>query len=326
MRKLTTLLALGLFTLMLSVSAFAAPKKIVFAISTPLGTLMQQSGAEFTERLQKKLGADYDVQFFHSDQLGKDQDLMQKLKIGTVHLTLMASEMPTYVPEFAFWDMPFIIKDRNHLMKVEKEIFWPILAKAAEAKGYTMVALWENGFRQITNNIRPIVKPSDLNGIKLRTPRSVWRVEMFKTYGANPTPMAFGEVFVGLQTGVIDGQENPLNHIYASKMQEVQKYISISNHVYGPAFLMAFTKQFNKLPENVRKAIKETAEEVRPWVYEKASKSDNELVAKLEEAGMKSNKIEYDAFVKASAPVYEKFAKDIKQGKEMIDKTIKLAQ
>ncbi len=109
-----------------------------------------------------------------------------------------------------------------------------MLAPAAEKKGLKVIAVWENGTRHITNSKRPIKAPADLQGIKLRVPEGKWRVKMFQAYGANPSPMKFSELFTALQTGVMDGQENPFTQIYSAKLQEVQKFLSLSGHVYTP--------------------------------------------------------------------------------------------
>ena len=116
------------------------------------------------------------------------------------------------------------------MKRIEQAVFWPKLAPEAEKKGLKVIAVWENGFRQITNNKRPIKVPADLAGIKLRVPGGKWRVKMFQAYGANPSPMKFSELFTALQTGVMDGEENPLTQIYTSKFQEVQKYLSMTDH------------------------------------------------------------------------------------------------
>ena len=127
--------------------------------------------------------------------------------------------------------------------RIEKEVFWPKLEPEAEKKGLKVLAVWENGYRHITNNKRPIKVPADLKGIKLRVPEGKWRVKMFQAYGANPSPMKFSELFTALQTGVMDGQENPFTQIYSAKLQEVQKYLSLSGHVYTPAYLTVGTTQ-----------------------------------------------------------------------------------
>ena len=136
---------------------------------------------------------------------------------------------------FGVFEMPYLVKDRKHMAKIEKEVFWPKIAPEAEKKGLKVLAVWENGYRHITNSKRPINVPTDLQGIKLRVPEGKWRVKMFQTYGANPSPMKFSEVFTALQTGVMDGQENPFTQIYSAKFQEVQKFLSLTGHVYTPA-------------------------------------------------------------------------------------------
>ena len=123
--------------------------------------------------------------------------------------------------------------------------------------------------------------PADLQGIKLRVPEGKWRVKMFQAYGANPSPMKFSEVFTALQTGVMDGQENPFTQIYSAKLQEVQKYLSLTGHVYTPAYLTVGAKKWAALPADVRKILEDTAKETQAFVYETAAKDDDELLGKL---------------------------------------------
>jgi tripartite ATP-independent transporter DctP family solute receptor len=242
-----------------------------------------------------------------------------------VHLSMPSSNMSTVAPEFALFDMPFLIKDRAHLQRIAQPVFWKMIAPVTEPKGYKILGLWENGFRQITNNIRPINTPEDLKGIKLRVPGGAWRVKMFKLWGANPTPMAFSEVFVGLQTGVIDGQENPYTNIYAAKFQEVQKYLSITNHVYTPSYLTTGTNTWAAWSPEIRDAIAQTAKEMETWAYERGARDDDVLRDKLVAAGMKVNTADRAAFVKASQPLYDEFEKEVPSGKAMIEATLQTA-
>ena len=138
---------------------------------------------------------------------------------------------------FGVFEMPYLVKDRKHMQRIEKELFWSKIEPEAEKKGLKVLAVWENGYRHITNNKHPINVPADLKGIKLRVPEGKWRVKMFQAYGANPCPMKFSEVFTALQTGVMDGQENPFTQIYSAKFHEVQKYLSLTGHVYTPAYV-----------------------------------------------------------------------------------------
>ncbi|MEM7375311.1 MAG: TRAP transporter substrate-binding protein [Bacteroidota bacterium] len=293
-------------------------QKIIFAISASQGSLQYQTAEEFTRRVNEQLPPGYQIVFYGSAQLGKDKDLMQKLKLGTVHLSLPSSIMSTYAPEFGLFEMPFLIRDRTHLQQIEQQIFWPEMAASMEPKGYKVIGLWENGFRHITNNQRPILHPTDLKGIKLRTPRSNWRVDMFRVWGGNPTPMAFSEVFVALQTGVIDGQENPLTNIYAEKLHEVQAYLSLSAHVYMPSYLTVGLRKWNTLPAEVQNILFHAAQEIKPWIYQTAERQEKELIDMLQEKGMKVNAIERDAFEEASETLYQSFGESVAAGQTWI--------
>ncbi|MDH3669350.1 MAG: TRAP transporter substrate-binding protein [Rhodospirillales bacterium] len=316
----------GLAIVVAAAATASAQTEVIFAISAKPGSLQYETATEFTRLANDRLTGKAVVKFFGASQLGKDKDLLQKLKLGSVHIALPSSIMSSIADEFGLFDMPFIVKDREHVKQIDEKIFWQMIAPAAEAKGYKVLALWENGIRQITNNVRPIDTPADLDGIKLRTPKGKWRVRMFKEWGGNPTPMAFSEVFVALQTKVIDGQENPLTNIYAAKFQEVQKYLSMTGHVYSPAYPTVGLKPWNELPGDVRAILEQTAKDVQPWMYQKGAEGDRDLRTKLEAAGMKVNNADRAAFVTASRPVYEAFAAEVPGGQDLIDAALKLAK
>jgi tripartite ATP-independent transporter DctP family solute receptor len=290
------------------------------------GSLFQKSADEFARRANEKLAGKVKVVVFGSSQLGGDKELLQKLKLGTVDLALPSTVMSSEVDLFGIFEMPYLVKDREHMKKIEKEVVWPSLAPAAEKKGLKIVAVWENGYRHITNNKRPIDVPADLQGIKLRVPEGKWRVKMFQAYGANPTPMKFSEVFTALQTGVMDGQENPFTQIYSAKFQEVQKYLSLTGHVYTPAYLTAGAKKWEALPPDVRKALEDIARETQAFVYQTAAADEEVLLGKLKASGMQVNTPNKDAFIAASKPVYDEFSSEVKGSGPLIDKAIKLGK
>ncbi len=290
------------------------------------GSLFQVSADEFAKRANAKLAGKAKVVVFGSSQLGGDKEMLQKLKLGTLDMALPSTVMSSEVDLFGIFEMPYIVKDRAHMARIEKEIFWPKLEPEAEKKGLTVLAVWENGIRHITNSKRPIKVPDDLKGIKLRVPEGKWRVKMFQAYGANPSPMKFSELFTALQTGVMDGEENPFTQIYSAKLQEVQKYLSLSGHVYTPAYLTVGTKRWNELPPDVRKVLEDTAKETQAFVYQTAAKDDLELLGKLKQAGMQVNDVDKDAFVAASKPIYEEFGKEVPGAKELIDRAVSLRQ
>lgn len=321
-KKLLGLSALGLVVASTQVQA----DEIVFAIGGTPQSLQGQTAQEFTRRLQERLGDEHQVELYDSGQLGNEQQLVQKLRLGTVDLAAISSIMSSIDSRFALFDMPFLVKDRDHLKRLDQEIIMKDLAEGIGDKGLRIVSTWENGFRHITNNERPIETPEDLNGLKLRTPQSEWRTRMFETWGANPTPMAFSEVFVALQTGVVDGQENPLSNINGAKFQEVQDYLSLSNHVYSPIWLTAGKGNWEKLPEDVRTAITEVGAETQGWALARGAELDENLVGTMREAGMEINRVDRDAFVEASAPVYQAYAERVDGGQALIDRAMTLAE
>jgi tripartite ATP-independent transporter DctP family solute receptor len=284
------------------------------------------SAEEFARRANAKLGAKAKVVVFGSSQLGGDKELLQKLKLGTVDIALPSTVMSSESDVFGVFEMPYLVKDRAHMGRIEKEVFWTKMAPDAEKKGLKILAVWENGYRHVTNSKRAINVPSDLQGIKLRVPEGKWRVKMFQAYGANPSPMKYSEVFTALQTGVMDGQENPFTQIYGGKFQEVQKYLSLTGHVYTPAYATVGARKWDTLPADVRKILEDTARETQAFVYAAAERDDTDLLGKLKAAGMQVNTPDKNAFIAASKAVYDEFAKEVPSAKEVIDRAIALGK
>jgi len=325
MRFLKFISSAIVLSVMLATPAFAAELELKFGHVGKPGSLFEASVNEFAKRANAKLEGKAKVIGFGSSQLGKDKELLKKLKLGTVNFSLPSSVMASVADELGVFDMPYLVKDRAHMARIEKEIVWPTLVPILEKKGYKVIAIWENGFRNITNNKRPINVPTDLQDLKLRTPKSVWRVKMFKAYGANPAPLSFSEVFVALQTGTFDGQENPLAQIASGKFQEVQKYLSMTGHVYTPAYVTVSTKYWAQLPEDVRTVLEATAKETQAFVYKTAAQLEIDLLAELKAGGMQVNNADKAAFIAASKPIYEEFGSSVPDGKALIDKALGLA-
>jgi tripartite ATP-independent transporter DctP family solute receptor len=315
-----------------AVAAFTAPT--VARAQTELklghvgepGSLFQISADEYAKRVNQKLAGKVKIVTYGSSQLGGDKEMIQKLKLGTIDMALPSTVMTSEVDQFGIFELPYIVKDRAHMARIEKDVFWPSLAPLAEKKGVKVLAVWENGYRHITNNKKPVKSPEDLKGFKLRVPEGKWRVKMFQEYGANPSPMKFSELFTALQTGVMDGQENPFTQIYSAKLQEVQKYLSLSGHVYTPAYLLVGKNKYEKLPADVRKELEAIAKETQAFVYQTAERQEKELLDKLKAAGMQVNEVDKDAFIKASAGIYEDFGKEVAGAKPLIDKAVALGK
>jgi tripartite ATP-independent transporter DctP family solute receptor len=324
--KLIKLLVTAAIASTIASNAYADKLQLKFGHVGAPGSLFAASAEEFARVANAKLGDKAEVVVFGSSQLGKDSELLQKLKLGQVNFSLPSSVMSSVSDEFGVFEMPYIIKDRAHMKRVEGAIFDSVLQPAVKAKGYRILALWENGFRHITNNTHPINVPADLKGVKLRTPKGAWRLKMFKLYGANPTPMAFSEVFTALQTGVIDGQENPYAQIWSAKFQEVQKYLSITGHVYTPGYVLTSEKHFAALPQDVQDALTEAAQETQAYVFATAAAMETDLLTKLKAGGIAVNEADKAAFVAASKPVYDEFSSSVDGGAALVKTVLDLAQ
>ena len=324
--KSMKLVTIALATALIGGPALAQELELKFGHVGKPGSLFEISVNEFAARANEKLAGKATVVAFGSSQLGKDKELLQKLKLGTLTFSLPSTVMSTVADEFGLFEMPYLVKSREHMARIEDEILWEQIAPAAEAKGYKILAVWENGFRHITNNVRPINLPADLDGIKLRTPKGTWRVKMFQSYGANPTPMSFSEVFTALKTGVIDGQENPFAQIYSGKFQEVQKYLSLTGHVYTPAYVLVGKDHWESLPADVREILEETAKENQAFVYEQAAALETDLLQKLKDGGIAVNEADKDAFIAASKGIYDEFSSSVDGGDAMVKKAMSLAE
>ncbi|MEB8389089.1 TRAP transporter substrate-binding protein [Rhodobacteraceae bacterium KMM 6894] len=309
----------------MATSVSAADMTMKFGHVGAPGSLFEATADNFAECVNGAMGDKVEMQTFGSSQLGNDKEMLQKLKLAQIDFSLPSSVMSSVDDRFGIFEMPYIITSRDHMRAVQGEMM-DVFQAAANDNGYHIVGLAENGFRHITNNVRPINVPADLEGVKLRTPNGVWRLKMFQEYGANPTPMAFSDVFTALQTGVIDGQENPYAQIASAKFQEVQKYLSITGHVYTPAYILASKKKFDALPADIQAGLTDCANQTQDFTYETAAEMEKTLLKEIEDAGVEVNTADKAAFIEASKPIYMQFAAEVDGAQEMIDTVLGLGQ
>ncbi len=319
-------LSLGICIAVAACSSGSATLELRLAHSGSPESLIGLSADEFARRANERLGDRATVVVFGSSLLGGDEVVLQKLKLGTVDMSVTSTVLSSIVDALALFEMPYLVKDRQHMRRIENELFWATLEPRVEEQGYQVLAVWENGFRHVTNNARPIVTPADLRGLKLRTPRSPWRVKVFEAYGANPSPLSFSELFIALQTGVMDGQENPLSNIVTSRLHEVQEYLSLTGHVYSPAYLTVAGERWARLPEDVRQTLEETARATQEFVLTEAAELDSRLLEELKAAGIQINVADRESFVAASRAVYEEFGSTVPGGSDLIERALALAE
>ncbi len=272
--------------------------------SLPEGSFAHVFLQEYEQRVEAAAPGEIDVQIFMSNTLGKEEDVLQGLSLGTHHASLSASAVSQINTRTAIFDLPYLFEDRTAVQAFAASPAGEMLAEGFEGSGMVLAAMWDNGFRQITNKVRPIVTPADLEGLKIRTPTNKQRVEMFNTLGANATPLSFGEVYSALDQGTIDGQENPANVVDTAKLYEVQGYMSLSNHVYLPTFLVFGEPYLATLDPALQETLLTVAEEVAPWTFEWGETTDTETIAALSDK-LAVNEIDFAAFQAAAAPLYE---------------------
>jgi TRAP-type transport system periplasmic protein len=297
--------------------ALAQPETITLAYSGGPGSVIDLAAQEFARRVEARTGGSVEMVLFGSGQLGSDLELLLKLRLGTVDLALPGTVMSSQVPLFGLFDLPYLIRDRAHMVQIRGTVIEPFLVPAASQQGYRILAVWENGFRHVTNNVRPIVSPEDLRGIRLRVPEGAWRLRMFEVLGASPTPMPFSELYLALQSGVIDGQENPLTQIHSARLYEVQTFLSLTGHVYSPVYLTAGAR-WSRLDPLLQELLSEIGRDVEQFSLETGANLEDDLLAKLTAAGMRVNKADRQAFRAASRAIYQIFSSEVPQGELLI--------
>ena len=223
------------------------------------------------------------------------------------------------MPEFNVFDLPFIITSTKAADAIYDGPVGAKLAALLEPKGIKLLAYYENGFRQLTNSVRAVKSPEDLKGMKVRTMQNPIHLAAWRALGANPTPMPFSEVFTAMQQKTIDGQENPIPTIYLSKFYEVQKFVTLSGHVYGPHILLITKKLFDSFPAEDQKVILEAAKESAKFQRTTNRKMDADFVAELKKNGMTVTELtpeQVKVFQDATKPVYDEWIPKI--GKELV--------
>ena len=274
----------------------------------------------FAKEVEKGTAGRYKIQTFYSASLGSERESIEAVQLGTQELTFSSTgPVPNFVPEAKILDIPFLFRDKAHARAVlDGPIGQEMLAKF-ESKGFKALAWGENGMRNMTNNKRAINAPDDLKGLKIRTMENPVHVAAYKGLGIVTTPMAMQEVFTALQQGTVDGQENPLSVIMAAKLDQVQKHVSLTGHVYSPAIFLMNKAAFDKLSPADQKVFLEAAKVAVKANRARVDADDAMGVTYLRGKGMNVvENLDKTKFVAALAPVYADFEKQF--GKANMDK------
>jgi tripartite ATP-independent transporter DctP family solute receptor len=228
-----------------------------YANNLPLAHPMNMRAKEMADAIRADTKGRVDIQIFPNNQLGSDTDMLSQLRSGGVEFfTLSGLILSTLVPAASISGIGFAFKDYDTVWKaMDGDLGAYIRGQIAKTKIVAMDKIWDNGFRQITSSSKPIVTPADMKGFKIRVPVSPLWTSMFKALEASPTSINFGEVYSALQTKIVDGQENPLAIIATAKLYEVQKYCSLSNHMWDGFWFLANKRAWDKLPPDLQTIV-----------------------------------------------------------------------
>jgi len=271
---------------------------------------------QFAKEIAEKTDGAVEIQIFPSDQLGNQLESVEGTMIGTLEMTLASDTvLSNWVPDMGMLNLPFLFENMDEYLAAVEGPVGKMLSDQVEEKGAVIIGWWGNGMRHVTNSVRPITKPEDLKGLKIRVPEGKVFVDTFEALGAGATVMSFGELYSALQLGVVDGQENPPAHILTQNFNEVQDYVSRTGHIHMGSPLIMNANLFYSMPEEIQQTLLEVGKEYGRKHIDLIASLEEEQWKEVAARGMKINDVDKSLFRKAVQPVYDdaagKFNQDI---------------
>jgi tripartite ATP-independent transporter DctP family solute receptor len=287
--------------------------KLRLSVESTPGASTQHMLASFRDYLMIELGDQVEIEYFDSGTLGDEIVHMEQVRTGQLDVIPIGSDAVALDSKWAVFDIPFLFADRLAVGKVlDGDIGRQLDESFQSSAGLKVLSFGEIGFRNISNNTRPVVKPADLMGLKLRVPGSKTRILAFEMLGASPITMNIGEVYLAMQQGVVDGKEHPLGNIRKWSWFEVQKYISMSHHVYTPITFVMNLARYNSLTAEQRAAVDRAALKASAASRQYGADNDDKLLGEIKalaKGKVEFNEIDAAAFQAASKPIAKEIAK-----------------
>jgi TRAP-type transport system periplasmic protein len=268
-------------------SALAA--KFNFKLGHAVNTTDGQHAAatKMAELVKQRTNGDVEITIFPANQLGNDAAMINGARGGTIDIVSSgASNYNGIVANTAAMELPFVFRSAQHAYTVLDGAVGTGVLNELAPHGLKGLAYWENGWRAFTNNKRPVNKPEDLKGLKIRSTPNPYHIQAFRLLGMNPSPMPIAELYTALETGTFDAQEHPINVTFSSKFYEVQKHLTVSNHVYSPIILVMNKAKFDGLPANFQKIMVDAAREAATFQRNLNAQNAGRVVAELKKSGM----------------------------------------
>ncbi|MCI2267120.1 TRAP transporter substrate-binding protein [Sediminivirga luteola] len=252
-----------------------------------------RSFLKFKELVEERSSGRIAVSVYPNEVFGGDRELIEAVQLGNLELAAPSSSpLAAFAPEMNVWDLPYLFDDRDHAYRVLDGEYGTRLLDDLTRFRIKGLGYWENGFRNLTTSGRTIESPEDLRGLSLRTLENAVQMRAWNATGANPTPMAFGEVYIGLQQGTIDAQENPLPLIESQRFYEVQRELVISEHVYTPTPLILSSTFFDQLPADLQDVVEQAGADSVTYCREQAVVDNERARETIESAGVNVSELD----------------------------------
>lgn len=270
--------------------------------------LLNVSLENFAKYVDEQSEGKVKVDIYAAEQLGSNAEMAEMIEMGSLDAMMLPQGAEAeYAPKLVTCGLPFLFENYDQVYAVlDNEEIAAELTEGLDAHNMIQLAFWENGLRQVTSN-NDITKPEDLKGLKIRTPEDKMTIAIFEALGASPSPLAFSELYLALQQGTYDAQENPVANIYANNFQDVQSNIAMTNHKYECKNMIFSLSSWNKYPEDVQNLLLEAAKKFGDEHRQAIVDSQDQQLAELKEAGMKVTEVDTQAFIDATASVYDDF-------------------
>lgn len=286
---------------------------IKFAHVVSPSTAKGKAAEKFGELIEEKTDGQIKVEVYPDSQLGSDREIIEQMQSGTVQMNApFTGVLPTFVKDFEVFDLPFLFEDRDHAFEATNGELGDILGDKLESQGMHLLGFWDGGFKHLTNSVHPIETPEDMNELKMRVSQSPLLISQFQAVNAGGVSIDFSELYTALQTGTVDGQENPLSNVVSKKFYEVQDYLTLSSHGYMAYPLVISSKFYDELPEDLQTAVDEVSKEVTEWQWEEAKTDEEAYMEELNDSDISINELsaeQKEAFKEAMSSVYDEFNK-----------------
>lgn len=297
--------------------------KIKVGLVTPEQDIATQSMRHFEQEVETLSEGRIDVELFPGGALGGSDDIFNGVQDGSIEMCVnIYPPFAQFTDAFLLYNLPYLFSSKEVAFEFLDSDIAKEIASSIESKGFKQLAVFDGGYRNVSNNERPILHPDDLKGLKIRTLSNPVQLDYFKAFGANPTPLPYGDIYVGLQTKTIDGQENSFSNIASMKFNEVQKYVTDTKHAFDPVGMFINTDVYASYPDEIKAIIEKAALSTQDFNRELAVKLENESIEKIKE----TTEITYltdeqrQVFIDMSMPTYKNFEEKI--GKDLLERSL----